>query len=573
MPDPRPTPTAATGISMRELERHDSPDPCPRRLAIIGRGRLGHALAAACAQAGLAVDGPLGRGADGAGADAILLCVPDGEIAAAAAAAAPGPLLGHCSGASGLDVLGAREGFSLHPLMTVTPAGADFAGAGAAVDGTSPRALAAAEALATRLGLAPARIAASDRAAYHAAASVASNFLVTLEAAAERLGTTAGISRAQLAPLVRATVENWARLGPQAALTGPVARGDDATVRRQREAVAARTPEHLDLFDALVGATRAVAGNGVPASAPGPLRTIRTVASLRAALAGPRRAGATIGLVPTMGALHDGHLSLIRRARDTCDVVVVSLFVNPAQFGPAEDLAAYPRDEARDAQAAASAGADVLFAPAVAEVYPAGFATTVAVSGLTERLEGASRGAAHFTGVTTVVAKLLGMVQPDVAFFGHKDAQQAAVVRRMVRDLDLPVRIEALPTVREPDGLAMSSRNAYLGPEDRARAIALRRGLDAAEAAVAGGERSAAAIEAAVAAAMAPFGVEPEYAAVVDPDTFEPVGTIARDALVAVAAQVGPARLIDNTVLTPRREAPAGPGRPKAATGSGADRD
>ena len=367
-------------------------------------------------------------------------------------------------------------------------------------------------------------IADADRAAYHGAASIASNFLVTLEAAAERLGATAGISRAQLAPLVRATVENWAGSARSEALTGPVARGDEATVLRQRAAVAERTP---DLLGALRRARRRHPRPGrrrrrPPGSASAsPMATVRTTTGLRAALAGPRRAGAVIGLVPTMGALHDGHLSLVRRARDTCDVVVVSLFVNPAQFGPSEDLAAYPRDEARDARLAAEAGADLLFAPPAGEVYPPGFATTVSVSGLTGRLEGASRGAAHFDGVTTVVAKLLGMVQPDVAFFGHKDAQQAAVVRRMVRDLDLPVRIEALPTVREPDGLRDVEPQRLPRSRRSGRAVALRRGLDAAEAAVAAGERSAAAVEAAVAAAMAPFGVEPEYVAVVDPDTFE----------------------------------------------------
>ena len=207
------------------------------------------------------------------------------------------------------------------------------------------------------------------------------------------------------------------------------------------------------------------------------MRTVRTVAELRAALAPARRDRARrIGLVPTMGAFHEGHLSLIRAARAECDVVVVSLFVNPTQFGPNEDLDAYPRDEAADAARAEELGVDLLFAPSAEEVYPDGFATTVAVRGLTEPLEGASRGADHFHGVTTVVAKLLNMVGPDVAYFGQKDAQQLAVVRRMVRDLDLPVRIAALPTVREPDGLAMSSRNAYLDAAERERAVALSPG-------------------------------------------------------------------------------------------------
>ena len=178
-----------------------------------------------------------------------------------------------------------------------------------------------------------------------------------------------------------------------------------------------------------------------------------------------------------MGALHDGHLSLIRRARATCDEVVVSLFVNPAQFNEASDLAAYPRDEARDGALAAEAGVDLLFAPALAEVYPPGFATTVHVGGVTETLEGEHRGVAHFDGVATVVTKLLNMVGPDVAFFGQKDAQQALVIRRLVRDLDLPVRIEVCPTVREADGLALSSRNVHLRGADRERALALRDAL------------------------------------------------------------------------------------------------
>jgi pantoate--beta-alanine ligase len=278
------------------------------------------------------------------------------------------------------------------------------------------------------------------------------------------------------------------------------------------------------------------------------MRTLRTVAELRAGLA-RHRPGHSIGLVPTMGAFHDGHLSLIRRARADCDLVVVSLFVNPAQFAPGEDLARYPRDETRDAALAAELGADILFAPPLEQVYPDGFATTVAVAGLSETLEGAARGAAHFSGVTTVVAKLFNMVEPDVAFFGQKDAQQALVIERMARDLDFKVELVVCPTVREPDGLAMSSRNAYLEPADRSRAPALRRALDAAEAAVAGGERDPQRVATAARAAMEPFGVEPEYLEVVATDTLAPLEAIDDEALVAVAATVGRARLIDNTTV------------------------
>ena len=280
------------------------------------------------------------------------------------------------------------------------------------------------------------------------------------------------------------------------------------------------------------------------------MRTVRTVADLRAALAPARRAGRTIGLVPTMGAFHAGHLALMRAARSECDVVVVSLFVNPTQFGEAADLAGYPRDEARDAELAEREGVDVLFAPPVEEVYPPGFSTTVRVAGVSEPLEGARRGAAHFDGVATVVTKLLNMVQPDVAWFGQKDAQQAAVVRRLVSDLDLPVRIAVGETVREDDGLALSSRNARLDEEERARAVALSRALRAARAAVAEGERTAAAVRDAARAAMEPYGVQPEYLEVVSPDTFAPVERVEGEALVAVAARVGPARLIDNTLIT-----------------------
>ena len=236
-------------------------------IAVIGAGRLGSALTAALRAAGLSVAGPLGRNPDVSGASLALLCVPDGQIAAAAAAIPDAPLVGHCSGATTLEPLGEREAFSLHPLMTV-PAGSPpgvLAGAAAAVEGSSPRALAAAEALAERLGMRPMRVAPEDRAAYHAAASIASNFLVTLEAAAERLVGTAGVDRAALAPLVRAAVDTWVELGGERALTGPIVRGDEATVERQRAALLERTPELMPLFDALADATRALARTGVAA--------------------------------------------------------------------------------------------------------------------------------------------------------------------------------------------------------------------------------------------------------------------------------------------------------------------
>jgi pantoate--beta-alanine ligase len=281
------------------------------------------------------------------------------------------------------------------------------------------------------------------------------------------------------------------------------------------------------------------------------MRTVRTVADLRAELLPARREGRLIGLVPTMGFFHEGHLSLIRRARAECDLVVVSLFVNPAQFGPGEDLEAYPRDEERDAGLAAAEGVDVLFAPPTEEVYPDGFATTVSVGGVTEVLEGdpASRGPAHFEGVATVVTKLFNMAQPDVAYFGQKDAQQALVIDRLVRDLDIPVRVTVCPTVREPDGLALSSRNAYLGPDERERAVALSRALRAAEAQVSAGVLDRASVLDAARAELSAAGVEPEYLELRSSQDLSPVERVNGSTLLAVAARVGRARLIDNTIL------------------------
>jgi pantoate--beta-alanine ligase len=285
---------------------------------------------------------------------------------------------------------------------------------------------------------------------------------------------------------------------------------------------------------------------------PTTMRTIRTVTELRSALAQHRRSAETIGLVPTMGAFHDGHLSLMRHARATCDTVVVSLFVNPSQFNDPADLDAYPRDEARDAEMAAELGVDYLFAPSPQEVYPDGFATSVAVRGLTAPLEGAHRGTAHFDGVTTVVSKLFNMVRPDVAYFGQKDAQQTAVIRRMVRDLDIPVRIEVCPIVREPDGLAMSSRNVRLDAEERSRATALNRALQAVSDAIAAGEREAARALAAGRAELAASRIEPEYLELVSPETLAPVARVGDEELLAViAAHVGPVRLIDNHLIHP----------------------
>ena len=283
-------------------------------------------------------------------------------------------------------------------------------------------------------------------------------------------------------------------------------------------------------------------------------RPLRGVADVRAALLPGRRKGLTIGLVPTMGFLHEGHLALLDAARAECDLVVMSLFVNPTQFGPGEDLDSYPRDEERDLRRAGEAGVDLVFAPDVAELYPDGFASAVEVGGdLTSVLDGdpGRRGPGHFRGVTPVVAKLFNLIGPDIAYFGQKDAQQAAAIRRMVRDLDFPVRVEVLPTVREPDGLALSSRNVYLDPADRVRAVALSRALAAAERQVMATGSLGAGLDAGR-IELAAVGIEPEYLEARDAETLEAVaGPTGRPILIALAARLGGARLIDNVVIDP----------------------
>jgi pantoate--beta-alanine ligase len=289
------------------------------------------------------------------------------------------------------------------------------------------------------------------------------------------------------------------------------------------------------------------------------MRVVHTKAELREVLAEPRREGKRIGLVPTMGYFHGGHLSLMRAARQDCDVVVVSLFVNPTQFGPGEDLDAYPRDADRDAELAALEGVDLLWMPEAGEMYPEGFATTVEVgNALTGVLEGdpVHRGPSHFRGVTTVVAKLFNAVQPDIAYFGRKDAQQALVIERMTLDLDFPIEIAVLPTVREEDGLALSSRNAYLTGEQREQATAISRALRAAERAAQEGETSTDALVEAARDELRRAGIEPEYVEARAAEDLSPVAELnGQPVLVAVAARVGRARLIDNVLITPNTEA------------------
>lgn len=275
---------------------------------------------------------------------------------------------------------------------------------------------------------------------------------------------------------------------------------------------------------------------------------VRTVDQLRTALR-EHRSG-RIGFVPTMGALHEGHATLLRAARADSDTVVLSIFVNPTQFEEQSDLASYPRDEDADLLRAVGEGVDVVFAPEPADVYPPGFATTVRVAGpIAETLEGAYRGRGHFDGVATVVTKLLLAVLPDTAYFGAKDAQQVAVVRRMVADLGIPVRIAVCPTSRDPDGLARSSRNTRLSDAERAQALAIPRALRAVTDAAADGAADVARLRDLAVGVLADAGVEPEYVELVDPDTFAPASDLSRPVLVAIAARVGATRLIDNVVL------------------------
>lgn len=281
------------------------------------------------------------------------------------------------------------------------------------------------------------------------------------------------------------------------------------------------------------------------------MKMCTTIPETRAACRLVRTRGRRLGLVPTMGALHEGHLSLVRAARAQCDSVVASIFVNPTQFGPKEDLSKYPRRFDRDCQLLEQEGVDIVFAPPVEEMYPSGAVTWVVVEGLSEKLDGRSR-PGHFRGVTTVVAKLFHIIEPDMAFFGQKDAAQLAVIRRMVRDLNFPVEIVVCPIVREPDGLAMSSRNAYLAPEERGRALVLQRSLLQVQQRFLAGERNSGKL---TSAGRLVFADEPQvrldYFEIVDPWTLDPVADISQRTLAAAAAWVGSTRLIDNIVLEP----------------------
>lgn len=279
------------------------------------------------------------------------------------------------------------------------------------------------------------------------------------------------------------------------------------------------------------------------------MQVIETIQEMRAFVSAARETGKSIALVPTMGALHEGHLTLMRWAKAQCDIVIVSIFVNPTQFGPQEDLNRYPRDLAGDSEKAAGIGVDAIFHPTAAEMYPNGYTSYVAVEGITDKLCGLSR-PGHFRGVTTVVSKLFNIVQPDKAFFGQKDAQQVVVLDRMVQDLNMKVQLEMVPIVREEDGLAMSSRNSFLSAEERSAALVLSQSLLLAQQLVAGGEQDIAKIRAAVVNAIA---VQPladiEYVEIYNYPELASISALSTKALLALAVRFGTTRLIDNTIL------------------------
>ncbi|HVF75365.1 MAG TPA: pantoate--beta-alanine ligase [Acidimicrobiales bacterium] len=461
---------------------------------------------------------PLRRGDDAAnaanGVDLLVIATPDAAIAEVAAQVAPSDttVVAHLSGSLGLDVLAPHpRRASIHPLLPLPDPergaarllGAHFAVAG---DPMATTVVAALDGI-------PVEVADEHRAAYHAAATVAANHLVALLGQVERIAAAANVPLDAYLPLVQATIDDVKAKGPAAALTGPVARGDHETVARHLAAIPA---EERPAYEALAGrAARLVHRQGIT--------VVDTVEAFRKALDAERAAGRTVGLVPTMGYLHDGHAGLMRRAAAECDVAAATVFVNPLQFAPTEDLAAYPRDLDRDIAIAEKAGVTVLFAPSVEEMYPGEVFTTVHVAEASEGLEGASR-PTHFDGVATVVAKLFNIAGPCRAYFGEKDWQQLAVVRQLAADLSIPVEVVGCPIAREPDGLAMSSRNVYLNPEERRAATVLHRAL------LAGRHGGPEAMRTTVA-------TEP----LVELDYAEQVG----DRLL-IAARVGRTRLIDN---------------------------
>ena len=490
------------------------------RIRVVGAGgRVGSAVSARLAERGvrLADDEP----------ELVLLCVPDRAIAEISGAIEPGPWIAHVSGATPLAALDphARR-FGMHPLQSFSKARGpeQLDGAWAAVSAEGENARTTGFWLAKTLGLRPFELDDDGRAAYHAGAAVASNYLVTLRQAAGSLLESAGAPPEALEPLMRGVIDNGFEL------TGPIARGDWETVERHLAVIREVRPELEELYLTLARATATIAGRRMPSdtvsqggrhASP---TVCRTIVELRSELG--NRGSGSIGLVPTMGSLHEGHLSLLRAAHAECDTVVMSLFVNPAQFADSTDLGRYPRDETRDLELAAKVGVDLVFAPSANEMYPDGFQTWVEVTELGSILEGEYR-PGHFRGVATVVLKLLSIVRPRRVYLGQKDAQQVEVIRRMIRDLALEVQLRVLPTVRDADGLALSSRNALLSADERKRAIALARALATRDP------------EAARRVLAESNGLAVDYIEIAD---FDPP-------VLAGAVRVGSTRLIDNVPL------------------------
>ena len=520
-------------------------------LRVIGTGRAGTSVEEALRRAGWSTLAGLHHDDDledaAAGCDLLVLAVPDGAVAAVALQVTPvaSTAVAHLAGSLGPDVLAPHpRRAALHPVVALPdPAtGADrLAGAWFAVAGDP-----LAREVVAALGGRSFSVDEEDRAAHHAACAMAANHATALLGMVERVAAGAGLPLAPYADLAAGAVAEVTARGPAGALTGPVARGDWATVTAHLAALAeGDRPAYLVLAaEAARLAGRSLpAGLGVPAGA----TVVHEKAALRKALDHARAAGLTVGLVPTMGALHEGHAALIRRAAAECDLVAVTVFVNPLQFDRPEDLAAYPRTLDADMAVAAEAGASIVFAPRAAEVFGGdGARARVHVEGLADRLEGASR-PGHFDGVATVCTKLFGIAGACRAYFGEKDFQQVAVVRRLVHDLDLPVEIVPCPIVRADDGLALSSRNALLTPAERAAAPALHRALRVAAVLVAEGERDPERLADAV---RREVGHEPrlriDRVDVVDADTLEPPGQHTARVRILAAAFLGRARLIDN---------------------------
>ncbi len=522
---------------------------------LIGPGRAGRSLALALERAGWGVRGVLGRGDDlsaaADGVDLLVIATPDDAVAEVSGLVAPGSaVVAHLAGSLGLDVLAPHpRRAALHPLVPLPDpevgasrlaAGIHFAVAG------DPMALRVVEALGGRAVEVDDR----QRPAYHAAACIAANHLVALMGQVERVAASAGVPLEAFLALAGSALEDVAAVGPARALTGPVRRGDRATVERHRSAL---DQSERPAYDTLAAQARRLVPDGGPSdeAAPGPygsegVQVIDTVERFSKTLESARAAGSTVGLVPTMGYLHAGHASLIERARRDCDVVAVTVFVNPLQFDSGEDLALYPRDPEGDLAQAGAAGADYVFMPDQSEMYGATPLTSVRVEGIGEVLEATHR-PGHLEGVATVVVKLFSMAGRCRAYFGEKDFQQLAMVRRLVADLSLPVEVVGCPTVRETDGLAMSSRNVRLSPDQRRAATVLHRALISGRDAVSSGERDPHRVSAAMAAVVAaePL-VDLDYAEAVRAGDLRIPDRLEGEIRLLIAARVGSVRLIDN---------------------------